>query len=237
MTPDEMYQRLDVVRRITEAYAAVVPWGGLVLDCPDGTRPVEMDDMGGLVRQLVLNGRGRAHVRLAGTDHDIYVVHGDQLEGGRSQLEAMGGNADAYAELLPGAGDPDVSAFLVGLAGFFEMALRLPLSALDPNTDLQSVKWGLDRFRPQCERYRRDIEVAIRRALRASPCRPKWSQGLKGANGLSEFGPFYRSLPETLGVDHAPLAREAVGIAQRFADIHVISRQEVQDIRREFGLV
>jgi hypothetical protein len=240
MTSDQMYERLDVVRRITDAYAAVVPWGGLVLDCPDGAKPVEIDDMAGLVRQLVLHGRGRAHARLAGIDYDLEVPGSDLLDWGngrgRSQLDAMAGNADAYADFLPRASDPDVRAFLVGLAGFFEMALRLPLSALDPHTDLQSVKWGLDRFRRQCERYRRDIEVAITRTLRNSPCRPSWRQSLKGTNRISEFGPIYRSIRETLGIDHAPLAREAVDIAQKFVDIHVFSRQEVQDVRHEFGL-
>lgn len=69
----------------------------------------------------MLHGQGRTQVRLAGIDHDLEVPGSDLLDWGngrgRSQLDAMAGNADAYAELLPRANEPDVRAFLVGLAG------------------------------------------------------------------------------------------------------------------------
>jgi hypothetical protein len=240
MTPQEMYRQLDFVRRIVDAYAAVVPLGGLVLECGERTNPVEVDDVAGLVRQLVLNGRGRARVRVIGDERDIAFEHSDLVErepspGGRSQLEVMGGNADAYANLFPRVSDPLVARYLAMLRETFEIALGLSLWALDPGTDIRPMKTALDRFRLHCDRYRRDIQVAVTTAFQNGGCRARWSGELEG-KGLAQFAPIYRGLKEGLGIDLAPLRDEAVRLTEQAVGMLLLSRQDLQQVRSEYGL-
>jgi hypothetical protein len=55
-----MYRRIPAIRQIVDAYAKLVPWGGLLLRCPDGDASVEINHMEEVVRELLLNGRAEA---------------------------------------------------------------------------------------------------------------------------------------------------------------------------------
>ncbi len=241
MQPREMYQQISPVRRIVDAYAAVVPWGDLRWRCPGQEPiPIAVDDISAVVRALILNGRANAQVTIGNQSLDVAFEHRELggLFSGESLLAPLAGNADSYVKLSAAVGRVQgLAQYLALLIQTFEMQLSLPGWVLDQRVvagaDVVALKWVLLRFRFACDRYRTDIAMGIRDAF-GRDCDVEW-QELQDGNGLTEYAPLYRAFLHGVGVDLVPLKAEAVGAMEMLANAGILGQSDVAAVAAKFA--
>ncbi len=240
MKPEQMYREIESVRQIVDTYSAVVPWGGLERQCPDRA-PVEVtvDDLGSVVRALILDGRATARVVIGDRVAEVNFEHrflGDIPVG--SPLAPLAGNADSYVELSrSGASVPGLAAYLELLIESFGLQLSLMPWVLNArvvaSAHAVALKTALLHFRFGCEEYRRDITAGIDAAF-GKECRAVWRGELQDGNGLTEYAPLYQAF-KAAGHDLAPLRTEALEIAKKLVDAGLLSQATRQSFEAKFS--